>query len=157
MSAEFLHFLLDRYSNDSGREQWDIEDPESLQTLSLSAARLWPERRFFGETGLCTSPRLVTKSLTSLNLSSTECTDDDIETFLTYPTSIQSIDLSSTKITGASLKMLADGLPTLRDLKADDCPGISSRDAVIYVEKRGIAVSCRTSDHVGSKKVRYRQ
>ena len=153
LSPQFLGALLDVYPDENG-ELRSIESPASLLLLSLSGLLVSP-MRLFGEKGLCASGRMVTDSLTSLNLSTMGCNDDDIEALVTLTSSIQSINISSTRITGASIKMLADGLPHLHHLKADNCPNISSRDAVAYAENKGIFVSCRMTDSSGGKKVRH--
>jgi F-box/TPR repeat protein Pof3 len=148
-----LGALLDVCPDENG-ELRCIENAENLQSLSLGG-QLVSSMRLFGDDGLCASSRMVTSSLTSLDLSTMVCTDDDIEALLTLAKNIQSINISSTRISGASIKMLADGLPHLRHLKSDNCPNVSSRDAVAYAERKGIFVSCRTTDSIGGKKVRH--
>ncbi|KAF2793537.1 hypothetical protein K505DRAFT_244158 [Melanomma pulvis-pyrius CBS 109.77] len=112
---------------------------------------------FFGTDGLFTSsPRILSRSLQSLDMATLQCTDDDIETLLTLTNSLQQLDLSLTKITGASVKMLVDGLPDLKFLNLNECTRISSRDAIHYAEKRGVTVSCQMGDLRGvGKRIRY--
>jgi F-box/TPR repeat protein Pof3 len=152
LSPPDLIALLDHCRGEDGEIEHMV-NPANLKSLALSESTL-TVKGLFGEKGLCASPRMITDSLTSLDISTTICTDDDIETLLTLAKSIEVIDISSTRITGASIKMLADGLPNLRHLKANNCPKISSRDAVAYAENKGILVSCRMMEHTSGKKVR---
>ncbi|KAF2681143.1 hypothetical protein K458DRAFT_344425 [Lentithecium fluviatile CBS 122367] len=154
LSPQFLGGLLDVYKDEIGTPLKGMEDAEDLKSLSLNG-QLSTTMRLFGGTGLCGSPRMVTNSLTSLAVSAMPCTDDDIETLLTHATNIQTIEVDSTRITGAGVKMLVDGLPNLRYIRADHCQNITSRDAVAYAEKRRIGVSCKMTDALGGKKVRY--
>jgi F-box/TPR repeat protein Pof3 len=83
------------------------------------------------------------------------CDDNEIEALLKYKTGLTSIDLSHTKITGASIKMLVDGLPNLISINADHCPKITGRDAIEYATRKGVAVRCSMEEGKGGKKVRY--
>jgi F-box/TPR repeat protein Pof3 len=113
---------------------------------------------YFGPGGLfSSSPRILSNELKSLNIATLPCSDDDIETMLAQQDGLglQMLDLSQTKVTGASVKMLADGLPNLKHLNLNNCHKISSRDAIYYAEKRGILVSCQMGEPKGGKRLRY--
>lgn len=156
LTPEFFEALLDIYSDDNGGELKRIEEDQRTPLQHLSLAVLPHASSLFGAGGLLSSPRILTQSLTSLDIAALPCTDDDVEALLGHPTSLQSIDLSSTKVTGAGVKMLVDGLPGLRVLKVDNCRHISSRDAIAYAERKGVAVSCQMGDSFGgARKVRY--
>ncbi|KAF2713830.1 hypothetical protein K504DRAFT_462316 [Pleomassaria siparia CBS 279.74] len=112
----------------------------------------------FGQGGLMSSsPRILSRALQSLDISTLYCSDDDIEALLTHPVhNLQIVDLSRTRITGASVKMLVDGLPDLKYLNLNECTRISGRDAIHYAEKKGVTVSCQMSERLpGGKRVRY--
>jgi F-box/TPR repeat protein Pof3 len=152
LSPTDLIALLDHYLGEDDKTEHMV-NLANLKSLALGGS-IFTAKKLFGQNGLCASPRMITNSLESLDVSAMTCTDDDIETLLTLAKNIEVIDISSTRITGASIKMLADGLPSLRHLKADNCPRISSRDAVAYAENKGILVSCRMMEHASGKKVR---
>ncbi|CAN9094446.1 unnamed protein product [Alternaria alternata] len=101
------------------------------------------------------SPRILTPALESLDISTMQCDDDEIEALLTYKTGLKTIDLSHTNITGASIKMLADRLPTLQSIKANNCTKINGRDAIHYAERKGISVSCQMLEQKGGRRIRY--
>jgi F-box/TPR repeat protein Pof3 len=101
------------------------------------------------------SPRILTPSLHTLDIATLPCNDDEIEHLLSHKTGLASINLSSTQITGASIKMLADSLPSLKTIRAENCPRISGRDAIEYARRKGISVSCSMDEGKGSRKVRY--
>ncbi|KAF2820718.1 hypothetical protein CC86DRAFT_374372 [Ophiobolus disseminans] len=158
LSADRFEQLLDTYI--------DAEDPGQIKTLenatplqSISIRGILKERTdglFKFAIGLfARSPRILTPSLQSLDIATMPCDDDEIEQLLNYKTGLINIDLSSTRITGASIKMLADHLPNLRTIKADNCPRISGRDAIDYARMKGISVSCSMDEGKGSRKIRY--
>jgi len=101
------------------------------------------------------SPRVLTPALESLDIATTLCNDDEIERLLMYPTGLRIIDLSHTHITGASIKMLADKLPKLTSIKANQCANINGRDAINYAERKGISVSCQMAEQKGGRRLRY--
>jgi F-box/TPR repeat protein Pof3 len=163
LSEEWLEALLDKWEDESGiLHTFSAEDEAGATPLQ----HLWlggllhehtPES-LFSETGLLSGPRILTPALQSLSINGLPCTDKDVEMLINHPVALQTLDISSTKVSGASLKMLADSLSTLQYLKADNCTRISSRDAVVYAEKRGVTVSCMMTDPLGGrggKKVRY--
>lgn len=158
VTSEFFNVLLYVHAGETA-EVRRVEPPPALQHISISGqlgVSTDHARPLFGQTGVLA--RSLSPCLISVDVSSINTTDDDVEALLQHPTSIQSLNVSSTKITGASIKMLADGLPYLGHLKADNCRNISSRDAVTYAEKKGIAVSCKMSDAFsigGGRKIRY--
>ncbi|KAF1954674.1 hypothetical protein CC80DRAFT_536820 [Byssothecium circinans] len=160
LSPDFLEALLDIWHDPENGETHRF--PESDQTplkhlwLGGLLAESTPEG-LFNDSGLLSGPRILTPSLQSLSIAGLPCTDDDIETLVTHPLHLQTLDISSTNVSGASLKILADKQLDLQYLKADCCRRISSRDAVVYAQKRGISVSCSMieSGGRGGKKVRY--
>ncbi|KAH7394555.1 hypothetical protein BKA66DRAFT_509801 [Pyrenochaeta sp. MPI-SDFR-AT-0127] len=101
------------------------------------------------------SPRILTRALQSLDIATLACDDDEIDHLVTYDTGLQSIDLSYTNITGASIKMLADKFPTMKTIRADNCLRINGRDAIHYAERKGISVSCKMGEQKGGRKIRY--
>ncbi|KAF1937640.1 hypothetical protein EJ02DRAFT_411903 [Clathrospora elynae] len=137
----------------------ELRDAKPLKYLTIRGLL----RNGDGDTGLFKgpgsllgrSPRILTRALETLDIATMPCNDDEIEHLLTYETGLTSIDLSCTNITGASLKMLADKLPTLKTIKADNCPKINGRDAIHYAERKGISVSCQMGEQKGSRRIRY--
>lgn len=184
LSGEVLHHLLDVYTDDDKPavlHTLDHTTATPLHSISLRGTlssqglqSLFPNPftallanpSTSSSTQPCTdlltrSPRILTHALTNLDIATLPCTDDEIEALLAHPTAtltgIETINISDTCITGATIKMLADGLPRLRTIKADRCSRITGRDAVAYAERRGIAVSC-LMDSVGGnagRRVRY--
>ncbi|KAL6708868.1 hypothetical protein ACN47E_002275 [Coniothyrium glycines] len=102
-----------------------------------------------------TSRRMLTHALRHLDLATLPCDDDAVEVLLAGQLALESINLSHTNITGAAIKMLADALPSLRVIRADQCPRINGRDAIHYAERKGIHVSCQMGVSKGGRKVRY--
>lgn len=170
LSGETTAHLLDRPPTPDAHPvrlpaQEEEEDPPTatpLVSLSLRGT-LDPTHSAHGlfktPTSLfTTSPRVLTPALTDLDLATLPCDDDEIEALLAHhhhPMRIHTIDLSDTSITGAAIKMLADGLPTLRAIRADRCARINGRDAIAYAERKGIVVSCAMAQANGGRKVRY--
>jgi F-box/TPR repeat protein Pof3 len=166
LSPAFLSALLDMYVKVEGDgESTPIPANERppvsmLEHFSLMDSLSSPNvTNYFGPGGLfISSPRILSNSLKYLNIATLPCGDDDIETMLTHPGGINlhTLDISQTKVTGASVKMLADGLPNLKYLILNNCHKISSRDAIHYAEKKGISVSCQMGETKGGgKRLRY--
>lgn len=163
----FLESLLDIYTDQNGTRKL-LQNAQPLQHLSLRAESFNIENpdgtpstlssvpsRAVVSAYLASSPRVLTRALTSLELSGLPLTDDDIGT-ITESTSLARIDVSRTKITGFGIKQLVDRAPMLRDINADYCVGLSSRDAIEYAKKKGVHVSCIMGEQGGKgRKVRY--
>jgi F-box/TPR repeat protein Pof3 len=123
----------------------------TIRTLLEEDASLFlsPDSLFLG------SPRILTPALKHIDIATMPCNDDEIEALLKHKTGLTSIDLSQTQVTGASIKMLVDRLPTLKLIRADNCTRISGRDAIEYAARKGVAVTCSMGEGKGGKKVRY--
>jgi F-box/TPR repeat protein Pof3 len=161
LSADRIEDMLDLYiDNENPGHVERLQDAAPLQSLSIRGV-VYDERHGQGlfksnVHGLFTrSPRILTPALQYLDMATLPVNDNEIELLLQYKTGITSIDISYTQITGASIKMLVDGLPGLRTIKADNCPQISGRDAIEYARRKGVIVSCSMGEGKGSRKVRY--
>lgn len=158
-NPQLLNILLDYHEDEDGMvKPVEPGKQENLQHLSLSGDMEPWGSLFAPNDGLIKSTRILSPSLTSLSLSKMAVDDDNIETLLTHPTSLQTIDLSMTNITGAAIRMLADGLPNLRTLTANNCFKIVGRNAITYAEEKGVKVNCIHSANNGSvngRRVRY--
>ncbi|KAL6170103.1 hypothetical protein ACJQWK_03097 [Exserohilum turcicum] len=151
-----LEALLDFYVEDDGTLK-SVADAKPLQHLSLrclidSSTRTVSDGP---DSLLGCSPRLLTPALEFLDIGTMPCTDDDVDHLVTHETGLEIIDLSNTNITGASIKMLADRLASLKRIRADNCTRISGRDAIGYAERKGIAVSYQMGEQKGERRVRY--
>ncbi|KAF2864858.1 hypothetical protein BDV95DRAFT_588191 [Massariosphaeria phaeospora] len=138
----------------------DDDPPTStpLTHISLKGHYNRKDLTLFSPAGLfTTSPRLLTPSLHTLSLNTMEVTDDDIEALLTHPVSgLRAVHLASTRVTGASVQMLADALPQLASLNLDLCAGIRGRGAIEYARTKGVAVSySMVVPSSSGRKVRY--
>jgi len=158
LSADRLEELLDVYiDGEDQRQLKQVEDAAPLQSLSIRGVLKNHTDGLFKDSNslFVRSPRILTSALRTLDVSTMPCNDDAVEHLLTHETCLTSIDLSYTQITGASIKMLADKLPKLRTIRADNCPKISGRDAIEYAKKKGINVTCSMAEGRGSRKIRY--
>lgn len=167
---EFLDFYAEADDEEDGHvTKYHLEDGKPLQHLSLrgnietntfdgtpSTLSSVPPTKLVS-TYLSTSPRILTRALTSLELSGLPLTDDDIDA-ITESTSLTTIDLSSTRVSGFGIKKLVDCIPTLRHINADYCRNLSSRDVIEYAKKKGVHVSytmAEPTNGVKGRKVRY--
>lgn len=158
LCAEQLEEVLDMYTDEEGQRK-TAKDMAPLQSLTVHGMPHNPDRSGLFDPRknslfLC-SPRILTSALEYLDITASPCEDDEIEYLLRYKTGLKSIDISHTRITGASIKMLVDNLPSLQTIKADNCPRISGRDAIEYARRKGVSVSCSMGEGKGGKKVRY--
>tara|TARA_R110002003_G_scaffold228_7_gene16637 strand:+ start:14069 stop:15355 length:1287 start_codon:yes stop_codon:yes gene_type:complete len=158
LSPRLLGMLLDQFIDGDDQGQQKVLDATPLQSVSIRGlldnqvpGLFNPNTRSL----FTVSPRILTPSLHTLDIATLPCNDDEIEHLLSHKTGLASINLSSTQITGASIKMLADSLPSLKSIRAENCPRISGRDAIEYARRKGISVSCSMDEGKGSRKVRY--
>ena len=167
MSAAWLSELLDRGLDDDveGSQQYaPTKNGAPLEYISLKGALSPGTTSLFSKPspttnktpGLFTgSPRILTHSLKHLAAPGLPCNDDEIEHLISHDLRLEYIDLSATNITGAAIKMLVDGMPTLKHIRADQASRINGRDAIEYAERKGVRVSCSMSEGKSGKKVRY--
>jgi F-box/TPR repeat protein Pof3 len=158
LSADRMERFLDLYAVNNQLK--DVEDATPLQSLSIHGV-LHNDHHIMGslflnqDGVLARSRRILTPALQHLDIATLPVNDNEIEALLKHRTGITSIDISHTQISGASIKMLADGLAGLRNIKADNCPRINGRDAIEYARRKGITVSCSMGEGNGSRRVRY--
>lgn len=158
LEASSLGDFLDQYcSGEPNDPVVELEDAAPLQSLAIRGLLLRPADGLFKDTTgiLAQSPRILTPALKSLDISTMPCNDAEIEHLLGYDTGLTSIDLSSTQISGASIKRLVDKLPKLKIIRADNCIKISGRDAIEYARTKGVTVHCSMDEGRGSRKIRY--
>ncbi|KAK7186937.1 hypothetical protein DPSP01_011613 [Paraphaeosphaeria sporulosa] len=158
-----LSDFLDYSGNPGDETRLPIENAKPLQHLSLagtierdSVDNSTPSSTIVS-TFLSTSPRILTRALTSLELPGQPLTDDDIDPII-ESTSLTTINISNTNVSGYGIKKLVDGVPTLRHINADHCRNLSSRDVIEYAKKRGVHVSytmAEPSNGAKGRKVRY--
>ncbi len=134
-----------------------VKDAKPLRSFALGGVLRDPGQGLFqgGGSVISGSLRTLTPALRHLDVAGLPCDDDEIEALLAHDLRLESIDLSSTVVTGASIKMLADKLPTLRTIKVDQCRKINGRDAIHYAERKGITVSYRLEEPRGERRIRY--
>jgi F-box/TPR repeat protein Pof3 len=170
VSAKWLSSILDSGVDEDEHDNQDIpvyvftENAVPLQHLSIKgtldqsttslfrrpdSASGQPKSLFTG------SARILTPALKHLAIADLPCDDDEIEHLVSYNLRLEYIDLSASNITGASIKMLADGIPTLKHIRADSASRINGRDGIEYAERKGIKVSCSMDKRQFGKKIRY--
>ena len=159
LSADRLEKLLD-LCIDGGQGESQarpLEGAMPLQYLAVRGLLNQPTDGLFKDKNslFARSPRILTPALQTLDIATLPCDDDEIECLLTYDTGLTSIDLSSTHVTGASIKMLVDKLKGLKTIRADNCPRINGRDAIEYAIRKGVQVTCSMGEGKGSRKIRY--
>lgn len=126
----------------------------SLQFLSVRDATDICGPRKDSQITIC--PRIYSSHLLVLDLSMLQIGDDQVEWLVGAAGNLQVVNLSYTKVTGAGVKMLVDGLPDLHTLNLDGCAEISSRDSIEYAQKRGITIAYKMRQSAaGGRKVRY--
>ncbi|KAF2735738.1 hypothetical protein EJ04DRAFT_491056 [Polyplosphaeria fusca] len=159
INGQIIAALLLYKPNEHGDSERVADEQTALQSLSIRGGTLNEEvKSFFGAEGLLVMDRLITNELRSLEISAHSIINDDaIETLLSLDSAgLEHIDLSSTNISGASLKMLADKLPRLKSINVNYCAGISNRDAIVYAQGKGITVSWKQMQRpVGGRRIRY--
>ena len=151
LDGGFFYSLLDLQGSEDEPETIKPITGAPLQQLSISGTLLNDAQGLFrSRCGLipilCASSRILTPALSSLTIHDFPMDDDDIEALLKHETGLVHVDFSGSKITGAGIKMLTDGLRTLKTIRADNCTNITGRDAIEYAEKRGVKVHCKRTD-----------
>lgn len=158
LSPREMQQLLDLYitPGDANNSILSLDNATPLESITIRTL-VEEDAGFFlrPDSLLLGSPRILTPALKHMDIAYMPCNDDEIEALLKHKTGLVSIDLSQTQITGASIKMLVDGLPTLKSIRADNCTRITGRDAVEYAARKGVAVSCSMGEGKGGKRVRY--
>jgi F-box/TPR repeat protein Pof3 len=158
INSRALAALLQLKLNDKGQVEHISDDQAKIEKFSISNSTVSEEYPILNNPGgFWALDRLLTNKLRSLDFSKSRTNDDAIENLLSLElVGLEHLNLSQTDITGASVKMLVDKLPNLTTLDLNLCPHISSRDAIIYAQKRGIEISSKQAEAiVGGKKVRY--
>ncbi|KAF2115118.1 hypothetical protein BDV96DRAFT_600251 [Lophiotrema nucula] len=159
LGADFLDVMLNTKVDEHGNRQHmsneEYDALSKLQSIAIRHCTFHHSIRHMFPQWLLSLPRILSRELQDLDVSTQECQDDDIEELVRLCTGLRNVNLSSTNITGASVKMLADGLPDLKVLNVDNCTRISSRDAIAYAEKKGIVVSWNQIQSSGGRRVRY--
>ena len=139
LSQQHLEWLLDcRQPSDPSDSP---TDGAPLEHLSLpGCSHLEPALR-----RLLDCPRIATPSLAFIDLSAFRLSDRDVIEMIEYLPGLTCVNLSQTAITGAAVKQLTDGLvaPGLQKLILNNCPYISSADAVLYARSKGVVVERR--------------
>jgi F-box/TPR repeat protein Pof3 len=158
MHPDRLEELLDMCTDADGQVR-TLDDATPLQSLTIHGLPHDSGRpglfRYPTTSLFARSPRILTPTLEHLDIAKAPCDDDEIEALLQHKTGLKSIDISHTSISGASIKMLVDKLPSLQTIRADNCPHISGRDAIEYARRKGVSVSCSMGEGKGGKKIRY--
>ncbi|KAF2450784.1 hypothetical protein P171DRAFT_348589 [Karstenula rhodostoma CBS 690.94] len=163
LDPDILAGFLNYSGNVEDETRLPIEDAKPLHHLSLAGHigadgndASTPSSTLVS-TYLSTSPRILTRALASLELPGLPLTDDDIGPII-ESTSLTTINISNTNVSGYGIKKLVDGAPTLRHINADHCRNLSSRDVIEYAKERGVHVSytmAEPSKGAKGRKVRY--
>lgn len=165
LTQQFFTSILDLHAP-TAYKTTDLTNPTPipmhgtpLRHLSISGTLEVREKGLFRGPAntLNTSPRILTPALSSLVIRDLPLDDDEVEALLTHPTGLQVVDFSLSRITGASIRMLTDGLGGLKELKVNECANVVGYDGVQYAKARGVVVRCamRSSVVAGARRVRY--
>jgi F-box/TPR repeat protein Pof3 len=158
LSSDRMSDLLDSYVEALDPTRiLAVKDAKPLESLTVRGLLEVPESGLFKRQNslLVRSPRILTPALRTLDIGTYSCDDEEIDCLLGFETGLTSIDISHSRITGASIKALSDGLPALKYIRADNCTRINGRAAIDYAMHKGISVSCSIGEPKGSRKVRY--